>query len=102
MTKSIDRVIYDTEKAEKIAEYTENNEGDFEYLKETLYHTRKGNWFLHGEGGPKSIYTEWISGSTYGSEEIISMDEDDAIEWCERRQQIAALEKHFPEAIEEA
>jgi hypothetical protein len=103
MKKIMDRVIYDTEKAEQIAEYSSgHNPGDFEHFTETLYKTKKGNWFLHGEGGPSSPYTERVGSSTSGSEEIQPMDEDEVIEWCERRQMIDVLEKHFPNAIEAA
>jgi hypothetical protein len=30
------------------------------------------------------------------------MDEDEVIEWCERRQLITVLMERFPEALEEA
>jgi hypothetical protein len=103
MKKIIDRIVYDTEKAEQIAFYSSNyNPGDFEYFEERLYQTKKGNWFLHGEGGPASPYCETFGNSTSGSEEIVPMDEDEVIEWCERRQLITVLMERFPEAIEEA
>lgn len=97
------QMVYDTEKAEKIAEYESNhNRGDFQFFEETLYRTKKGNWFLHGEGGPASPYCETFGNSTSGSEDLIPMDEDEVIEWCERRQMIDVLQQRFPDSIEEA
>lgn len=103
MKKIIDKVLYNTETAEQIAFYSSNyNPGDFEYFEERLYQTKKGNWFLHGEGGPSSPYTETFGNSRSGSQEIVPMDEDEVIEWLERRQLIDVLETHFGHAIEEA
>jgi len=103
MKKVIDRTVYDTQKAEKIAEYESNhNRGDFQFFEETLYRTQKGNWFLYGEGGPSSPYKEAVGDTTAGSQEIIPMDEDEVIEWLESRGLYDQLMAIFPDAIEEA
>ncbi|MBN1194693.1 MAG: hypothetical protein JXA08_05040 [Methanomicrobiaceae archaeon] len=99
----IDRKIYDTRTAEQIAEYSSShNRGDFAYFEETLYRTKKGNWFLHGEGGPASPYTELVGTSISGSSSIVPMCADEVIRWLERRNQYDVLEKLFPDAVTEA
>jgi len=103
MKKVIDRTVYDTQTAEQIAEYTSaHNMTDFAYFEERLHRTKKGNWFLYGEGGPSSPYKEAVGDTTAGSQEIIPMDEDEVIEWLESRGLYDQLMAIFPDAIEEA
>lgn len=59
MKKVINGKVYNTETAEEVASYSFSNSNDFRYIREKLYRTKKGNWFLYGEGGPmtKGGYT---------------------------------------------
>jgi len=41
---------YDTEKAEKVLEYSYSNSSDFEHETFGFYRSEKGNWFLAGSG----------------------------------------------------
>ena len=55
MKKVINGKAYDTEKAKPVAHW--KNWGswrDFEHIEETLYRKRHGEFFLFGEGGPKT------------------------------------------------
>ncbi len=55
MKKVINGKAYDTEKAKPVAHW--KNWGswrDFEHIEETLYRKRTGEFFLLGEGGPKT------------------------------------------------
>jgi len=103
MKAIIDRTLYNTETAECVAVYSSHhNRGDFRHFEEHLYRTRRGNWFLHGEGGPASTYSERCGNNTVGSEKIIPMDEDDVVEWLELRQMVGVLETRFPNYLTEA
>jgi hypothetical protein len=84
MKRVIDRKIYDTENAERIARHNPvADRQDFAYLDEVLYKTEKGNYFLHGTGGPKTKYAKKTGNGTTGSEEIKPMTEEEALNWCE-------------------
>lgn len=59
MKTTINNKVYDTDKATLVAEASSNYGGnDFRAWTEELYFTRKGNWFLHGRGGPLSKYAD--------------------------------------------
>lgn len=60
MKKIIGGKKYDTETAELVGEYGPDGLGprDFEYFREALYRKRTGEYFLFGEGGPRSRYAQ--------------------------------------------
>ena len=102
MRAVIDRKIYDTEKAEFIARWSNgHNTGDFQWCEEILYKSPKGTYFLYGEGGPMSKYSEQHGNSITGSDEIIVMSKDDVIEWLEDKNMVDEMEKLFPDIIQE-
>ena len=103
MKKIIDSKRYDTETAELIAEWS-NGYGcnDFHYCSEDLYRTKKGAWFIHGEGGAMSKYSQPCGDMTGGGSDIIPMDADQAREWLERHDFVDELDEHFGDDIEEA
>ena len=84
MKQVIEGKVYNTETAEEIAEWG-NGLGcsDFRHCDEKLYKTKKGAFFLAGEGGPMSKYSRACGDMTGGGEGIIPLSEDDAREWCE-------------------
>lgn len=83
----IDRKLYDTDRAEQIAQYAPNTDrGDLYYLVETLYETSDEEYFLHCEGGAATKYAKSCSGGgTIGGAEIELLDEEAALDWCEER-----------------
>lgn len=85
MKRVIDRTLYDTERAEQIAQYAPNTDrSDFHYHIETLYKTQKGEYFLHCEGGASTEYAKPVSGGgRTGGEELNFIDEEAALDWCE-------------------
>ncbi len=86
MKRVIDRKLYDTETAEKIARYAPiTDRGDFNYLIETLYHTEDGEYFLHGEGGAATEYAQRCNGGKSDGAEIKLLTEEQALDWCEER-----------------
>lgn len=87
MKRVIDRKLYDTDRAEQIAQHAPNaDRGDFHYLIETLYETPDGEYFLHCEGGAATEYSKPCGGGgRTGGEELNLLDEDAALDWCEER-----------------
>ena len=83
----IDRKLYDTDRAEEIAQYAPNTDrSDFHFLVETLYKTTDGEYFLHCEGGAATKYAKSCGGGERtGSEELKPLDEEAALDWCEER-----------------
>jgi hypothetical protein len=86
MKRLINRKIYDTATAEKIAYWDNDQHGrDFGFMSETLYRTRKGNYFVHGQGGPMTIYASHAYGGRMAGESLDALTDAAAIEWCEAR-----------------
>lgn len=86
MKKIINGRRYDTDTAQKVAEWDCGcARNDFSYVEETLYQKRTGEFFLYGIGGPAS----WCAyacptGGYDGGEKIKPLSEEEAREWCER------------------
>ena len=86
MMQVINRKLYNTETADQLAQYAPNwDKSDFHYLIETLYKTEDGMYFLHGEGGAGTEYGTKCNGARTGSQEIIPLTDDEALDWCEER-----------------
>jgi len=102
MIKVIDGKRYNTQTAEKIAEWDNGFYGDFKYCEETLYRTTKGAFFLYGKGNAMSKYATPVQCGTRGGEDITPLSDDQAQQWLEENQLINALEQYFPESIEDA
>lgn len=87
MQRVIDRKLYDTDRAEQIAQHAPNTaRGDFHYLIETLYETPSGEYFLYCEGGPATEYAKPCDGGgRTAGEELKLLDEEAALDWCEER-----------------
>lgn len=103
MKKVIDGKVYNTETATRIAgDNSSYYPGDFQYEDTDLYKTKKGAFFLAGEGGPMSRWAEPLgnNGRTGGSGiEPLSLEEARA--WCEANDVDAdVIAEHFP--VEEA
>ncbi|WP_036688679.1 hypothetical protein [Paucisalibacillus globulus] len=101
MKKVINKKVYDTEESTLIAEYSNGlSNSDFSHVYEDLYVTKKGQFFLHAQGGPLTIYSESNNNSTWGIETIILMDSLQVITWLELRNKTNEIEHYFPELIE--
>lgn len=84
MKQIIDGKLYNTKTATFLGEYQYSNSRDFHFLYEALYKTKKGTYFLYGEGGPLSKYVKASGNNSYGgSSEITLMSEKEAKEWAE-------------------
>jgi hypothetical protein len=106
MKKVIDRKVYDTETATELATwwngYGGDGGGDFKNCSETLYQSKKGSFFLHGEGGPMSSYARPCGNGLSGGSDIKPFTKEEAIRWLERRELVYELVTIFGEDIEEA
>jgi hypothetical protein len=104
MKKIINLKKFDTESGERIATWSNGgHSGDFRHCTESLYRTRNGTWFLHGEGGPLSKYARTAEAGrlTTDGEDITSLSDDQAAAWLAEHD-IAACERHFPHLIQDA
>ena len=103
MRKIINGKRYDTETATQVAHYRHSNPGDFAFYAEELYRTRRGNWFLAGEGGPMSAYARSVGqNETAGGSGISPLTSDEARDWLETKGKTLELEKYFGDEIEDA
>lgn len=106
MEKLIDGKLYDTDSAELITSTYPNgtqDRGNFRFLKESLYVTENGSYFIAGEGGAKTKYSQpAASGGTTGGEDIRAVTEEEAFQWCQRRGEVDAAREHFPGHFEPA
>lgn len=102
MRKIINKKVYDTKTAVLIAEYHNGlSSSDFRYIYERLYVSRKGQYFLHAEGGAKTIYSESAGNSTWGIETIILLTKEEVYEWLEERGYTEVIEEVFRNEIQE-
>jgi hypothetical protein len=86
MVKIINGAKYSTETAKRLGRYEFSTSRDFNYLCETLYRTKSGKYFLHGEGGAMSKYREHSGNNNWGGgEQIIPLTRSAAMEWAEER-----------------
>ena len=94
---------YDTEAATFVAEHFNGyGRNDFKFLRERLYVTKNGNWFLHGEGGPFTEYADSYGNSKSEGERIKEFTPEQALGWLTSHNQTEAIEKYFADRIEEA
>jgi len=102
MKKVIDGKIYNTKTATCIASWDNGYYGgDFNRCSEDLYQTKKGVYFIYGEGGPRSRYSESCGNGTSCGEDSRTVDRQEAYEWCEEMQRVDAIEEHFSDMVEE-
>ena len=101
MKRIINGKIYNTDTATRIGNHVHSNAGDFQYEDTDLYRTKKGAWFICGEGGPLSRWSRSAGNSTFGGSGIEAMTTGEALEWCEfSRIDVDVIAKYF--SVEEA
>lgn len=86
MKKVINGALYNTDTAQVLGcvEPNGSNTRDFSYFCETLYRTKSGKYFLHGEGHGNSRYGVWHGNDGGWGEKIMPMTLEEAMEWAER------------------
>jgi hypothetical protein len=94
---------YDTQTAEALATWDNGHYlGDFHHCCETLYRTTNGAFFLHGEGGALSAYSQECGNNRGGGADIRPMTREDAFRWAQDRGACEAIEAHFADMIQDA
>lgn len=85
MKKVIKCSLYNTDTAQELGcvEPSGYDCSDFDYFCETLYRTKSGKYFLHGEGHGNSRYGEWHGNSGEWGEQIRPYTPDEARDWAE-------------------
>ena len=103
MKKVINGKTYNTETATEIENYGNGlGRNDFRNIDESLYVTKKGNFFLAGEGGAMTKYSEPCGNMTGGGEGIEPLSKTEALAWLERHGTAEQVEEYFGDMIEEA
>ena len=100
MKKIINNKRYDTEAAKKITETSSREQGigpsDFKFWSETLYQKRTGEFFLFGEGGPMSKYSQpYETNGSQSGYKIIPLTFDQAKQWAEKAMDADEYEELF-------
>ena len=104
MKKIIDGLKYDTEKSLLIGEGGNSlSRRDFNYCYESLYKTKSGRFFLSGEGGAMTKYSQKVdSNSRCGGAGIVPLSQEEALRWAEYNLDSDVIEEHFKESIKDA
>ena len=72
MRKVINNKVYDTTTAVVVGTYSSSAPtSDLDYRRETLYKKRTGEYFIYGEGGPRSPYAKVMDDGSWGWGEAI-------------------------------
>ena len=103
MKKVIDGKMYNTETAEQLGEYWNGlGHSDFNRCYEVLFKTKKGNYFLYGEGGAASKYAKYAGRYASEGSDVIECSPEEAMEWLSDNNFPSVVEKEFSDLIEEA
>ncbi len=93
----------DAPQTQEIADYSTGSSRDHGHIRETLYRTGHGNWFLAGVGGPASRYSERVDNNSWsGGSKIIPLDNQEALDWLEARGETDVIEKWFAASVQDA
>lgn len=99
--KIIDGRAYDTDTATEVGSRDNGLEwADLAHECETLYRKRTGEYFVHGEGGPRTRYARRGEVGWSGGEAITPVSYDEARGWAEGCLDAGAYEREFGEASE--
>ena len=72
MKKIINNKVYDTDTARCVGSWSSSDDPRaFQYVEETLFRKKNGEFFLHGFGGPASVYRVATSENSWRSGEKI-------------------------------
>ena len=84
MKSIIKNKVYDTSTAKFLGRYATEETSSLDRAEESLYIKRTGEYFLFGEGGPRSRFAQYQGdGSFSGGWRIIPLSYDKAREWAE-------------------
>lgn len=102
MKKIIKQKRYDTDRARKLCTWENGQIGGLDYMEETLFQKRTGEFFLYGEGGPMTKYAVTTGNNSWkGGENIFPLTDEAAREWAEAHMDADAFEAIFNPPEEE-
>lgn len=85
MLKNVKGKTYDTDKAQSIGTVGRKEQQDADYMRETLFKKRTGEYFLFGEGGEASKYAVHLSHNKWSEGKIIiPLSYAEAKDWAKR------------------
>ncbi len=108
MRRVINGKVYDTRTAKEVGSAdslgrSASSVTDFQYWEATLYQTKKGRFFLAGEGGPMTMFSEPAGqNASIGGSGIIPMSREETLEWAESHLDPEVIETFFGDDLEEA
>lgn len=107
MTKAIiNGKVYNTETATHIGRIGSDSgylASDFRCWTAELYKTRKGAFFMHGDGGPRSPFAvSHGQGGWSGSEGVRELTPDTALRYAEASLSGEVILQHFAKHLDEA
>lgn len=95
MNKIINGKRYNTETAEMVASY-HNNQTGFHMVSEKLYRKRSGEFFIYGVGGAMSKYAERVDSNSWcGGSKITPITLDEAKQFVEANEDADTYEALF-------
>ncbi len=102
MTEIINGKKYCTETAAKLAEGGNGlHHSNFRWCEEALYRKKNGEFFLAGQGGPRSKYAEEIEPRTWSDgSRIIPLTTEESKRWVEKNCSSRLYEELFGPAEE--
>jgi hypothetical protein len=101
MKKIINGRMYNTDTAELVGKWDNClSRTDFGYCEEKLYRKKTGEYFLHGKGGARSRWCEWVGNCVCDGEGIIPLNITMAKEWAENNLSADEYEEIFGEVEE--
>lgn len=103
MKKYIEGKVYDTETAKELGWWQNTGDSrDFNWICETLYRKKTGEFFVHGEGGPNTRYSEQTGTNSWsGGERIMPMTFKEAQAWTEKHLDGDKYEEIFGKVTED-
>jgi hypothetical protein len=104
MKAIIDGKTYDTETAIRIGDIgsATNDRRDFNYWIATLYRTRKGRYFMAGEGNARSPFSRTVGQNEWsGGSGIVALTTEEALACAERDLDADTIAEHFADHVEE-
>ena len=96
MQQTIANKVYDTDTAKGLGNWRRGISSERGYISETLYQIDSGDYFLYGEGGPRSRYAKRVAPNTWGyGERILPFTTEEAHAWADTHLTENAFDKVF-------
>lgn len=101
MKKVINGLLYNTATATCVGTWDNGKmSSDFDSYCESLYRKKTGEYFLHGEGGPMSIYGIWHGNNGGWGEQIRPYTPAEARQWANEKLTVDECSAEFGEPVE--